>query len=365
MNKKVSVILPICDVELYLEECINSIINQSIGFENIELIMVDDGSIDGSYEIMKKYSEIYENIKIYHYDEKSGSAGRPRNKGIVMATGKYLMFADPDDFFSLDAFEIMYNEIEFENADFVIANFNNTDIDGTPWNKPVFDLETFKKFKLSINDYKDSFYVMNSSMCNKIFNRKFIQNNNIRCLEGVPGEDTYFSMDAFLNSKNVYYIPNIIYYYRQRNNTDSSVSWNCSFKFFDGMNKAYKALYEKFEEKNQINFYKFIYARNMTYLLYRFIDSTKLKYDERLDIIASSRWFYKLSKDLNVPACQKSLETLIDKIIEGEYKDVIDICNIISEMRKYMPDNVRYSMSKPTKEMIEEIIKSIKEPVCN
>jgi hypothetical protein len=58
---------------------------------------------------------------------------------------------------------------------------------------------------------------MNSSMCNKIFEREFINKNNIRCLEKVPGEDTYFSMDAFLNAKNVYYIEAITYFYRQRN----------------------------------------------------------------------------------------------------------------------------------------------------
>lgn len=365
MNKKISVILPICDVEVYLEECIDSIINQTIGFENIELIMVDDGSLDNSYKIMQKYNDMYDNVKIYHYDERSGSAGRPRNKGIEMATGKYLMFSDPDDFFSLDAFEIMYNKIKEKKADFVIANWCNTNQLGEPWDKPKFDLDRFKKFKLSINDYKDSFYVMNSSMCNKIFDINFIRKNNIKCLEGVPGEDTYFSMTSFLNSKKVYYIPNIIYYYRQRSSGDVSVSWNCSYKFFDGMNKAYKALYEKFVEKDQINFYKFIYARNMTYLLYRFIDSSQLKYDERLDIIASSRWFYKLSKDLNVPACQKSLETLIDKIIEGEYKAVIDICNIISEMRKYMNEDVKHSMSKPTKEMMDEIIKGIENSIYN
>lgn len=362
MDKKISVILPVCDVELYLEECISSIINQTIGFENIELIMVDDGSIDNSYNIMKKYDDIYDNVKIYHFDEKSGSAGRPRNKGIEMSTGKYLMFCDPDDFFSLTAFKEMYDEIEKRKADFIIANWSNANEDGTPWEKPKFDLNRFKKFKLSITDYKDSFYVMNSSMCNKIFNTEFIKNNDIKCLEGVPGEDTYFSMTAFLKSKNVYYLPVVMYYYRQRND---SISWSGSSKFFDGMNKAYRALYERFVEANQINFYKFIYARNMTYLLYRFIDSSRLEYDDKLEIIANSRWFYKLSKDLNVPACQKSLETLLDKIVDGEYKDVIDICNIISEMRKYMPESIKYSMSKPTNEMIEEIIKSIEESTCN
>ena len=363
MNKKISVILPIYNVDRYLEYCIKSIINQTIGFENIELIMVDDCSTDNSYNIMKKFNEIYENVKIYHFDERSGAAGRPRNKGIEMSTGKYLMFSDPDDFFTLDAFEKMYNEIEEKKADFIIGNWSYANEDGTPWEKPVFDTERFKKFKLSIKDYKDSFYVMNSSMCNKIFNRDFILKNDIKCLEGIPGEDTYFSMCAFLNSKKVYYLPVVMYYYRQRNKECVSVSWNCSASFFDGMNKAYKALYEKFVEKDEINFYKFVYARNMTYLLYRFIDSSQLTSDDRLEILAGARWFYKLSKELNVPACQKSLDTLLDKIVSGEYKDVIDICNIISEMRKYMPENVRHSMSKPTQEMIEEIIKSIQEPI--
>ena len=350
--KKISVIIPVCDVEKYLDECVKSIINQTIGFDNIELIMVDDGSTDNSYSVMKKYEKKYENVKTYHFDEKSGSAGRPRNKGISMANGKYLMFCDPDDFFSNEAFLNMYNEIEEKKADFVIANWSNADIDGTPWKTPKFDTDRFSNFKLSINDYKDSFYIMNSSMCNK--------ENKIKCLEGVPGEDTYFSMTAFLKSNNVYYIPVVMYYYRQRN---SSVSWGGTAKFFNGMNEAYKALYEAFKEEGQINFYKFIYARNMTYLLYRFIDSTKLDYDDKLDILASSRWFYKLSKELNVPACQKSLETLLDKIVAGEYKDVIDICNIIFEIRKYMPEEIKYNMSKPTKEMIEEIIKTIDEKV--
>ena len=358
---KISVILPIHNVDKYLEKCIETIINQTIGFDNIQLIMVDDGSTDNSYKIMKKYNKLYKNVNIYHFEEKSGSAGKPRNKGIEIAEGKYLMFSDPDDFFSLTAFEEMYNAIEKENADFIIANWSHAYEDGTVWEKPIFDKERFKKFKLSINDYNDSFYVMNSSMCNKIFKREFIEKNEIRCLEGIPGEDTYFSMSAFLNTENVYYIPTIIYYYRQRKKGDVSVSWNCSANFFKGMNLAYKALYEKFVEKNQINFYKFVYARNMTYLLYRFIDSTQLKDEERLEILAESRWFYKLSKELNVPACQKSLETLLDKIVSGEYKDVIDICKIISEIREFMPEDIKQSMSKPTQEMYNEIIKGIKE----
>lgn len=355
---KISVILPVYNVEKYLEECIQSVIHQTIGFENVQLILVDDCSEDSSYEIAQKYAKQYDNCISVRLETRSGAAGKPRNEGMNLATGKYLMFSDPDDFFALEAFEKMYQAMEEKNADFMIANWNYTDENGNKWDMPVFDSERFHDFKLSIHDYGDSFYIMNSSMCNKIFRRDFIEEKKIRCLEFVPGEDTYFSMLAFLESKNVYYVNEIIYYYRQRNQSDSlSVSWNCSGNFFRGMNIAYKALYDKFVEKNEIQYYRFVYARNMTYLLYRFVDSTLMTDDERIEILGNMRWFYKLSKTLEVPACQKSLSILIDKIVAGEYKDVIDICKIIAEIRNFMPNEMKQKMSKPYAEMYAEMLK--------
>lgn len=359
---KVSVIVPIYNVEKYLKKCIESIINQTIGFEeNIQLILVDDNSSDKSFSIAEKYAEKYpKNVLLMKLEKNSGSGGRPRNVGIDNAKGKYLMFSDADDFFALDAFEVMYNAIEEKKADFIVSNWNYTDFKGNPWEKPVFDPDRFQDFKLSITDYSDSFYVMNSSMSNKIFRRSFIEKNEIRCLEDVPGEDTYFSMNAFLNAKNVYYIKNIIYFYRQRNMSHKtvSISWNCSKRFFTGMNIAYKKTYELFVEKNQIQFYRFLYARNMTYLLYRFIDSTRLNKEERLEIISELRWFFKLSKTLKVSPCQKSLTILINFIIDGRFHSAIDVCKIIAEMRTYMTPEVRNSMSKPIDAMYKEILET-------
>ena len=199
---------------------------------------------------------------------------------------------------------------------------------------------------------------MNSSMCNKIFNKEFIEKNEIKCLEGLPGEDTYFSMNAFLCANKIYYIPDIIYYYRQRNtkNKAASTSWNCSKEFFIGMNEAYKEIYSLFKEKGELEFYRFLYARNMTYLLYRFIDSTQLSDEDMLKLMEEMRWFFKLSEELNVPACQKSLMVLIDIIIKEKYEEALDICKIIAEMRSYMDVDVRHSMSKPYDKMYKEIL---------
>ena len=356
---KVSVVIPVYNVERFIKECMDSLIDQTIGFENIEVIMVDDCSTDSSFKIMKEYENKYKNCIAIQLEKNSGVAGKPRNVAIERATGKYLMFTDPDDFYSLDACEKMYNYMEEKGADFIISNWINADEDGTPWKKAIFDEEKYKPFKLSINDFEDSFYIMNSSMSNKIFNREFIIKNNIRCLEGVPFEDTYFSMSSFIAAENVYYVDDIIYFYRQRNScsTDSlSISWNCSREYFRQMNIACKAIYEKFVESNHISFYRFLYARNLTYLLYRFIDSDLLSKEERIEIFSEMRWFYKLSETLKVPAVQKSLHTLITKIIHGNYNDAIDICNIIAEIRGYMPSDIKQKMSKPYAQMYKEMM---------
>lgn len=357
--KKISIIIPVFNDSRYLNQCIDSIIKQSIGFENIEVIIIDDNSTDNSYEIAQNYKKRYpDSFIIKRLEKNSGSGGKPRNIGIDYATGKYLMFSDADDFFDIHAFQVMYNAMEDKKADFIISNWIYTDEKGKPYKKPVFSEERFNEFKLDIKDYKDSFWIMNSSMCNKIFNRKFIIENNIKCLENVSGEDSFFSDSAFLHAKNVYYIKDITYYYRQRNSSYklASTSYNCSKKFFDGMNIAYKKIYNLFVEFKEIEFYRYLYARNMTYLLYRFIDSEQLNEEERIQVLKDLKWFFMLSNTLKVPTCQKSLSILIDLIIKDKLVQALEICNIIFELRKYMDPEVRKQISKPTEEIYNEMM---------
>lgn len=359
---KMSVIIPMYNDEKYLEDCIGHIIGQTLSFEkNIQLILVDDNSEDNSYKIAKEYEKKYPNNIITAITEKnSGSGGRPRNIGIDLATGKYLMFSDGDDYFDLNAFEIMYNAIEEKGADFVTANWSFADENGIAWENPIFDSEKFDNFKLDIQDYENTSWVMNSSMCNKIFNREFICLNNIKCLEDIPGEDTYFSMNAFLKAKNIYYVKNIIYYYRQRNSSikTASTSWSCSKKFFLDMSKAYKATYNLFVEHKKLGFYRFVYARNMTNLLFKLIDSKRVSNEDIIEIFKDLRWFFELSKTINVPAVQESVNILIDKIVNVEFNEALNICKIIRELRTYMTEDVKRQMAKPYNEMYEQILKN-------
>ena len=78
--------------------------------------------------------------------------------------------------------------------------------------------------------------------------------------------------------------------------------------------------------------------------------------EEKIEVLSKMRWFYKLSKELDVPACQESLGLIIDKIIDGDYRDVIDICKVIAEVRTFMPSEIKEKMSKPQAEMYTRML---------
>lgn len=345
-SKKISVIIPIYNVEKYLKDCIDSVLSQS--FKNLEVILVDDGSPDNSGKIADSYALKDNRVKVIH--KKNGGIADARNVGLENATGEYIMFIDSDDFLLQDALKILENKIEKENADYVIANYINCDEESNLWDAPVFSKEKYKEFKLNIKDYKDSFYIMNSAVWNKMFNHDFIKKLNLKFVEGVPAEDAIFTTYCFIKSQSVFYIPDIVYSYRQRN-AGTSISMNCTYEYFNGINIAYKEIYDNFNENKELGFYRFFYAKSMTYILYKFIDSKLLSDDERIEILSKMRWFYKLSIELNVPACQESLGLIINKIIAGDYKDVMDICKVIAEVRDFMPREIKEKMSKPQSEM--------------
>lgn len=356
---KISIIIPIYNAEKYLRDLLNSIINQTMDFNQIQVIMVDDCSKDKSTEIMDEYANKYENFIAVKLEKNHAIAGTARNEGMKIAQGKYLMFADSDDFYPQNACQILFNAIEEKNADFITANYINADYDGTVWDKPIFNLDKYIDFKLSITDYDKSFFILNSSACNKIFRKSFVAEQGIQFLEGVPAEDAFFTTSCFMKSNQVYYIKDIIYCYRQRNQgnkSKKSVSFNCSKLYFNRINRAYKAIYENFKNNGHITFYRYTYAKNMSYMLYKFIDSS-LTDQEREEILKNMRWFYELSLELKVPAAQKCQQMIIGKILEEDYKEAINYCKIVADIRKYLPKEIRENMSRPDANIYKEISK--------
>lgn len=356
MEYKISIIVPVHNVAKYLGEALDSLLRQTIGHDQLQIIMVDDGSTDESRKIMQRYEKEYNNFQSIYLPEKSGAAGKPRNEGLKLAEAPYVMFLDPDDIYDEFACENMYNKIITEKVDMVTANYNYMDEDGTIWDKPVFDTKRFGSFKFGRRSFSESFFVLNSSVCNKIFSRKHIEENQIRFLEGVPGEDAYFTYAILLKTENVYYLSDIIYYYRRRSNSGTlSVSWNRSIEYFRKMNFAYKNIYNLFETAEKLDLYRYFYAKTLTSIFYKIVDTQLMNDEEKAIVFSEMAWFFASRKQLKVGPCQKTLDIVLDKIDEGKYKEASNMCKIIAEMREYIQKDVRENMSKPENVDYQEV----------
>jgi glycosyltransferase involved in cell wall biosynthesis len=125
VRPKVSVIMPVYNVENYLRQCLDSVINQTL--RDIEIICIDDQSTDGSLGILKDYAAIDPRIRII--TQKNAGAGAARNTGLKVAKGEYLSFLDSDDFFELDMLEKAYHACSTNNLDFVVFRSDKFDND--------------------------------------------------------------------------------------------------------------------------------------------------------------------------------------------------------------------------------------------
>ena len=205
MTYKISVIVPIYNQEKYLNKAIESVINQTIGFENIELILVDDCSTDDSKSIIENYSQKYKNVIPIYLETNSGSAAIPRNHGLKKVNAPYIMFLDPDDKFILDFCETMYENITKNKVDLVKCNFITITND-TEHYTPYFD-EKIKEKLIKKTDPPLKYV----SICNGIHKTDILQKNKI-IFPNCIGEDICFTTNEFLNINQMLFLNNYFGY---------------------------------------------------------------------------------------------------------------------------------------------------------
>lgn len=217
---KISIIIPVYNVENYIERCIDSVLNQTIS--DFEVIIINDGSTDKSGQICDEYMKKDKRIKVYHI-ENSG-ASRARNIGIKKSNGKYIAFIDSDDYIKENMYENLVNIADKENLDVVICNYNTVDkignIIGEPRHSIPCDVVLQKKgiYNHILKEYYGGNIVGVYSLWNKLFNREIIINNNILINEELyMGEDLWFNFDVYLNANKIKAIEDVYYYYELEN----------------------------------------------------------------------------------------------------------------------------------------------------
>lgn len=266
---KVSVIVPVYNVEKYILKCINSIVNQTL--EDIEIIVVNDGTKDNSIKLIE---DNFNDKRIKIFSKKNGGLASARNFGIKQARGKYLFFVDSDDFIEENCLLDMYSKAIKNKVDLVICDYYKYFENGDKEHIPTIPFYEENNRKCSITS-------MPGAVC-KLIKREIILNNNIEFLENHFFEDNAIMPYLCAICNNFSYIPKPYYYYLHREG--SILHQNKYNKKWEDIFTSLDNLYNCFKKNNCIEKYnqelEYIYIE---YLLHaanlRFIDYKEAYYN--------------------------------------------------------------------------------------
>lgn len=249
VEEKVTVIVPVYNVENYLEECLDSILRQNV--KNLEVILVNDKSTDNSLKICEKYVKEY-GFKLINNKNNSGPA-ISRNKAIKAATGDYIAFVDSDDLLYNDNLSVLYNVAKKENADIVMSKLNSFNSKG----KFGYYSDKYMQEYFSGNIYENKKLVNCISICSKIYKASLIK--NIKFLENTLHEDNSFTLIAYFKAKKIVTVPKYLYYRRVREIKKDSIMQNLNYKTFSDLIKNYKNVIDNIDKDSNVKFlYKYM-----------------------------------------------------------------------------------------------------------
>ncbi len=250
---KVSVIIPVYNVEKYLRECLDSVINQTL--KDIEIICVDDGSTDSCPAILDEYAYKDNRIKVIH--QENGGLGHARNVGLKYITADYVFFLDSDDFIDVTTLEKMYNKSTSLNLDICVCGGKNYDTQTGEYR--VMDYSINKKYLpdkdvFSSVEVKDSiFHLFVGWVWDKLYKSSLIIDNNLRFPRYKNTEDTSFTYMALILSDRISTIEEPLHVYRYSVSTSMSVNRESEP---DAFIKAMSLLKSDLEKRNLYEIFK-------------------------------------------------------------------------------------------------------------
>ena len=251
---KVSIIVPFYNVENYIEKCLQSLVNQTL--EDVEIILVNDGSQDGTKEIAKQFVEKYPN-KIMYLEKENGGLSDARNYAIPYAKGEYIAFLDSDDYIEANMYEEMYNKAKEENLDYVECDFL--------WEYPDKSLESKGK---QYSNKKEMFIYTRVVAWNKLIKREIVQENHLEFPRGYRYEDVEFFYKLLPLIHNYGIVQKPFIHYVQRENSISNVQNTRTKEIIDVLGHVidyYKRnqLFDEYKEEIEYTYTRYILCSSM------------------------------------------------------------------------------------------------------
>ena len=275
----VSVVIPVYNVEEYLKECLDSVVNQTYG--DLEILLVDDGSTDGSSKICDSYAARDSRITVVHQVNSGLSAAR--NRGIDLASSKYITFIDSDDVIALNFIELLMNKIESENADIAECDFLDFSSD-----VPSADLNDFSTLKTGMQSLHDLYDISarNVTAWGKIYKIELF--SNVRYPVGKTHEDVFTTYKLFYFAKKIVQLKSRLYFYRKRS---GSITASFNKKRLDILD-AYCEINDFFVEHGVND----LISKNWKAGIYNCFSLNLIKSEFKKEIYDKFRYFYERYK---------------------------------------------------------------------
>lgn len=286
---KLSIIVPVYNTEKYIKTCLDSLVKQT--FKDYEIIIVNDGSTDNSSEIIENYAKEFNQIKVINQENRGYSGAR--NSALAVAEGEYIGFVDSDDWVSPEMYEKMIQATQDGAIDIVSCAYYRV------YNGNDYQLNSNQYYVEFLNSHKErgSFHgelILDDAMVwNRIYKRELLESNNIKFPEDILfGEDTYFHRCALLATKNICYIPEPLYYYRQgRKGAQTTLSDRRNLSYITNCRK----LYDKITNEKDLEYCNHLTLSFCAFGYERIDSQHKNEYFEKFSELINSRNTFKVA----------------------------------------------------------------------
>ena len=286
-----SIIVPVYKVEQYLQECVDSVLNQT--FKDFELILVDDGSPDRCPQMCDEYSKQDNRVKVIH--KENGGLSSARNAGLDIAKGTYIMFLDSDDYWDdCEALIKIYNAVIQTKADVCIFGYKKL------YNKNHVVISTKWEIAENINmEYLMENNIFVTSACDKILKRDIIERNNMRFVQGQLSEDIEWCVKILLNTRKITAIDEPFYIYRKTN--AGSISSNIGRKNIEDISNVIIKYADIAKEHNLTDVNHYLAQQYILWL----IISNRVKDSEIADLLKKMKEYWYLVNYCRYPYVYK------------------------------------------------------------
>lgn len=292
---QVSIVVPVYNVEKYLNRCVESLVNQTL--KDIEIILVDDGSPDNCPAMCDEWASKDTRIKVVH--KKNGGLSSARNAGLRIANGKYVGFVDSDDDVELNMYKRLYETANKHNVDFIMSDYIRIDSNNNQYLKTLDILSGYYSKEDIQSKLFDCLIMSNTleygpllSVWHCLYKREFLNSNNIEFDEKVKwSEDNIFSAIVGYNANSFYYLKNEgLYHYYQNPGTITTGYRNGAWNIYLKMNEhlhEYFDQYNDYDFSNQLDWHLIFYACNCLGMIASHLDKKEAK--KEIDEILSNK----------------------------------------------------------------------------